>query len=148
MALPTTEPTAPHGEDAHAEPSGNQLRARLDAARQELAEFRQRVRDRAIRGFHDHDWTLDSLNASLGRLGLDPYEPAYLSRTTVRIDLPVDMDGNRDSVHDRLTRLETQAVSGTLADTISSVLTQHEPAVRTAGTATVSIGLVTDELAD
>ncbi|WP_158889034.1 hypothetical protein [Amycolatopsis anabasis] len=66
----------------------------LEQARHDLAEYRNRVRNRAIQGFHDGDWKLDELNTSLLRLGLDLYEPQYAARSNVQFSVNLQTDDN------------------------------------------------------
>jgi hypothetical protein len=72
--------------------SADELRYKLAAIQASHQEFRKQVRNRAIRGFHDGEWEMDSLNAALGRLDLAEYEPKRVVRTVLRLEVVLEAD--------------------------------------------------------
>jgi len=106
--------------------SVDDLCARLSALRQEHEAFRVLVRNRAINGFRESQWGLQSLNETLERLGLQPHEPKHVSRCDVDLEFQVEIDDNdsyqAETALDQLTR---PAVREALRRAVASVLKEH-----------------------
>jgi hypothetical protein len=106
--------------------SAEDLRAQLATLRQEHETFRTLVRDRAISGFRDSQWGLDSLNETLERLGLETHEPRYVSRGEVTLEFRVEIDES-DSYRGEtaLRQLEHTEVGEALRQAVASVLNER-----------------------
>jgi len=112
---------------ATAVPAADELRAQLEALQRESDAFRVLVRERAIKGFRDGDWNLASLNDSLERLGLDTYEPSYVShvQTTLEFQVEVD-DGDTYAAETAIRRqLDQPDVRQALQQAIATVLSDR-----------------------
>lgn len=118
--MTTTTPTA-----ETTSVSTEELQEQLRHAREQMASYRTQVRDRAIRGFREGFFTLDSLNATLTKLGLEPFTPRYISRIPVTLELTLQTNlGTRDASR-RFTSLNTDAFRNALQEAIGRVLAEH-----------------------
>jgi Arc/MetJ-type ribon-helix-helix transcriptional regulator len=109
-------------------PSEDELRARIDAVQNELDEFRTRVRERAIQGFRNRNWDLADVNAALEELGLECFEPTYVTRARATIEIRLqanesDSDAARDGMQ---TLLDRDDVRDDLRAALAQVLAKHE----------------------
>lgn len=102
------------------------LRTRLSALRQEHEVFRTLVRDRAINGFREGQWGLQSLNETLERLGLQPHEPKHVSRSDVDLEFQVEIDDD-DGYHAEtvLEQLRREDVRTALRHAVAGVFAEH-----------------------
>jgi hypothetical protein len=97
----------------------------LAAAREELAHYQERVRERAIQGWRDDNWSLQSLNETLEAVGLEPYEARYITTAGAQIGIRVQTAGRRDDVASKWASLDTLQIRGALCEAISRVLEDH-----------------------
>lgn len=120
-----TTPTLVHDE-ASTQEFVDDMRARLSTLRQEHERFRTLVRDRAINGFRDSQWGLQSLNETLERLGLNPHEPKHVSRSDVDLEFQVEIDDDDSYQADTaLDQLKRDDVRTALRHAVASVLAEH-----------------------
>jgi hypothetical protein len=105
--------------------STDELQEQLRHSREELANYRKQVRDRAIRGFKEDFFKLDSLNETLTKLGLEPYTPRYISRIPVTLELTVQTNLGANDASRRFTSLNTTAFRDALQEAIVRVLAEH-----------------------
>jgi len=68
------------------------LRTVLRAVTDANDALRDRVRERALQGYHDRDWTLDQLNSGITKIGLEPHEPRPVTRAELDIRLSILAD--------------------------------------------------------
>ncbi|WP_436501685.1 hypothetical protein [Actinokineospora sp. HUAS TT18] len=78
-------------------PTVEALSEQLDALRREHTEFRGLVRDRAIKGVRDGEWTGEALNETLERLGLPRSQPEHVTvgRVSLHFDLEIGRPGGQ-----------------------------------------------------
>jgi hypothetical protein len=72
--------------------SADELRDKLAAIHAGHEAFREQVRNRAIRGFHDGEWDMNRLNTTLESLGLAKHEPKRLVRSLLRLEVMLEAD--------------------------------------------------------
>ncbi len=122
----TPEPIPGDGAAEAPDASVEQLRERLAALQQGHATYRQRVRDRAIEGFREHQWNLQQLNDTLDRLGLARYEPQVRSRCRVAVEFDVASDHrDRDRAAAAIRQIEHDTTRQALRQAVATVLTEH-----------------------
>lgn len=125
MAAPIEDAIMDSTTDPHSD-SVEDLRAQLATLEQEIEAFRVLARDRAIKGFQDGEWGLDSLNDTLERLGLDRYEPNYVSRSDATLEFQVEVDDSDNYRADTtLQQLQHDEVREALTQAVASVLNEH-----------------------
>jgi hypothetical protein len=126
MAAPTeSQDTALTIEDSAGD-SVEELRAQLSALQQENEAFRVLARDRAIKGFRTGDWGLDSLNYSLARLGLERYEPQYVSRSTASLEFQLQVDdGDSYRAETTFRHMANNEIREALRQAVASVLNER-----------------------
>lgn len=98
------------------------LQNRLDAARHELTDYKTRVRDRAIHGFHAGDWNLATLNKSLHTLGLPIYEPTYIHQAHQRIDVRFHV---AEADRDRALTILHELGNAEMCDAVQAAITRE-----------------------
>lgn len=103
------------------------LQKELDTLLQTHAEYRARVRDRALKGYKDGQWSsLDLLNQTLETLGLDLYHPKRVTRGTLSLRLPLVADtDDRGYGLTAMAQLETLEVRDALRRAIAQVLATY-----------------------
>lgn len=128
MDVNPTATTADVADPQLAELSADELRERLESTQRALEDYRTRVRDRAIKAFHDNEWNLDGLNDTLERLDLPPYEPKYVTQadTTIRFQLQADVPDTYDG-EERMRMLGTSTVRDDIRQALTEILTKHAP---------------------
>ncbi|HET6285760.1 MAG TPA: hypothetical protein VFG15_03280 [Amycolatopsis sp.] len=99
--------------------------------RETYEKYRTQVRDRAIKGFHDGEWQLDRLNASLRKLGLEPFETKLVSRSALTLELGLTVEtGDTSAALQAMARLQTAegraVLRNALADAIQT-LNSNQP---------------------
>ncbi|MGW4591957.1 hypothetical protein ACWEKJ_31955 [Amycolatopsis thermoflava] len=111
-----------------AQPTAEQLRAELAQLQQEHEDFRQLARDRAIKGFHDGQWTAEALNDTLTDLGLQPHEPQLVSRFDVNFAFQVEArTGDEHDDHQLVHRLRDKVVADAMRAALSAAIAEHLP---------------------
>lgn len=83
------------------------------------------MRDRAITGFRDSQWGLDSLNETMERLGLQTHEPQYVSRSDVNLEFRVEIDSDADRAETALRELDHAEVREALRQAVAGVLNER-----------------------
>lgn len=97
----------------------------LAAARKELAQYQVRVRERAIQGWRDDNFSLECLNETLTAVGLEPYEPRYITTMAAQIGIHLQADGRRGDVASKWASVDTLKIRTALREAISRVLQDH-----------------------
>lgn len=108
-----------------ATPPNDDRHTALTQAREDLVNYRDKVRDRAIKGFRENFFTLDALNETLLDLGLDQFEPKYVSDLRITLDLHLRTDADCHEADRRLRRLNTPETREAINAAIGNVLAQH-----------------------
>lgn len=122
--------------------SDEQGAAELHSAHTALDDFRRTVRQRAINGYRDQQWSLERLNESLDRLGLEPFTPQYSTARSVELSITLHAPENSSDTsggveHALRTSEAKQAMRNALADVIA---TYAPDATLEEGDATVWLG--------
>ncbi|MFJ8815254.1 hypothetical protein [Amycolatopsis thermoflava] len=109
-----------------AQPTTEQLRAELAQLQQEHETFRQLARDRAIKGFHDGQWTAEALNDTLTDLGLQPHEPQLVSSFDANFAFQVEArTGDEHGDHQLIHRLRDKYVVDAMRAALSAAIAEH-----------------------
>lgn len=108
--------------------SAEELRQMLPAERQQFDEYRTLVRDRAIEGFRDHEWTLAQLNTSLQRLGLPAYEPNHMCRCSAAIEYVLEIgDSDSEAASAQIAELDSPGLREDINEAVIAVLRRRCP---------------------
>lgn len=118
----TTPDTAAIAGDTDHEPTVSE---QLAAAREDLARYQERVRERAIQGWRDGNWSIECLNETLAAVELEPYEARYVTTAGAQVGIHVQTDGRRDDVASKWASLDTLEIRAALREAISMVLQDH-----------------------
>lgn len=97
----------------------------LAAAREELAHYQERVRERAIRGWRDGNLSIECLNETLTAVGLEPHDARYITTASAYVRMHVQTDGREEAVASKWALLENPKVNHDLREAISQVLQDH-----------------------
>lgn len=114
------------------------LANQLKTVASEAAAFRDLVRDRAIQGYHDLDWSLDEMNDRLRELGLGPHEPRTVTQADLGISMTVTADTDDEHIGtaamQHLTTPEGEQVMRTAINRALQTLNGTGPALSVHGT--------------
>ncbi len=108
------------------EPTTAELQQQLTQLHEEHEAYRARVRERAIKGYRDEDWTLDALAETLQKLGLEPFAPKRVTRAQLSVEIYLQADTD-DAYNGRqaIRQMETPAGRAALHDAIVDAVKAH-----------------------
>ena len=102
------------------------LRADLQALVREHDAYRVRVRDRAIQGYHDDEFSLEGLNDTLQRLGLKPYQQTSVTRASASIEFTITLtDSTSERVTEAVRAVESPELVTAFRRALAAVVAGH-----------------------